>query len=217
MGQVDGAADSARGGAVVVSTVPIAGIEVWLTPVATLVAVVVGGIVNWFAQAKLADNRAAAEEKAAKEQAAADAATQARITEAEMRTAARLLQLDLSTAASRLKEITDDGQWYEFQTLEPAHWDGEQRTLAEHLSNDDWQAVSQCAFELRGTDEGMRMATRPGGPHAGARIVPFGPAGLASAQEMWTRATEAWNALASFAGEEPMTGRLHEDEARPTD
>jgi hypothetical protein len=33
----------------------------WLTPVATLLAVLVGGFVNWFAQSKLAAGRAKTE------------------------------------------------------------------------------------------------------------------------------------------------------------
>ena len=70
----------------------------WLTPLATLLAVVVGGLVNWVGQRWLADGRVERERQVAKDQAAADAAVQARIDEAEMRTAARLIQADLSLA-----------------------------------------------------------------------------------------------------------------------
>jgi hypothetical protein len=73
----------------------------WLTLLATLlvVVVVVGGLVNWVAQRRLADKRVERERQVGNDQAAADAAVQARIDEAEMRTAARLIQADLSVAA----------------------------------------------------------------------------------------------------------------------
>ena len=43
------------------------GLPAWVTPAATLLAVLIGGAVNWLAQAKLADKRAAAEASAAKD------------------------------------------------------------------------------------------------------------------------------------------------------
>jgi hypothetical protein len=83
----------------------------WLTPLATLLAVIVGGLVNWTAQRRLADKRVERERQVAQAEAAADAAVDARIAEAEMRTAARLIQADLSVATGHLKAIVLTGEW----------------------------------------------------------------------------------------------------------
>jgi hypothetical protein len=95
----------------------------WLTPLATLLAVVVGGLVNWAAQRRLADKRVERERQVAKDQAGADAAVQARIDEAEMHTAARLIQAVLSVAAGHLKTIVRTGEWAEYLRLDLRHWD----------------------------------------------------------------------------------------------
>ncbi len=189
----------------------------WLTPLATLLAVVVGGLVNWVAQRWLADKRVERERQVAKDQAAADAAVQARIDEAEMRTAARLIQADLSVAVGHLKAIIRTGAWAEYLRLDLRHWDAEQRTLAKRLNSDDWQAVSLAALELPALDAGWRLVSESAGPAKAVRTIPIDPARKPRLEQMWDNATAAWNALAPLAGEKPATGRLFEDQARPTD
>jgi hypothetical protein len=189
----------------------------WLTPLATLLAVVVGGLVNWVAQRRLADKRVERERTVADEHAAVDAAVQARLDEAEMRTAARLIQADLSVAAGHLNAIVRTGEWAEYLRLDLPHWDAEQRTLAQRLHRDDWQAVSLAALELPALDAGWRLVSESSGSAEPARRVPIGSAGKPGIEHIWDHATAAWNALAPFAGEKPVTDRLFADQARPTD
>jgi hypothetical protein len=189
----------------------------WLTPLATLLAVVVGGLVNWVAQRRLADKRVERERQVAKDQAAADAALQARIDEAEMRTAARLIQADLSVAVGHLKAIIRTGEWAEYLRLDLRHWDAEQRMLAKSLNRDDWQAVSLAALELPALDAGWRLVSESAVPAKAVRRIPIDPARKPRLEQMWDNATAAWNALAPLAGEKPATGRLFEDPAHPTD
>jgi hypothetical protein len=184
----------------------------WLTPLATLLAVVVGGLVNWAAQRRLADKRVERERQVANDQAAADAAVQARIDEAEMRTAARLIQADLSVAAGHLKTVVRTSEWVEFLRLDLPHWDAEQRTLAKCLDRDDWQAVSLAALELPAMDAGWRLVFESAGPAEGMRRLPLDPAGKPGLEQMWDHATAAWNALAPFTSATPTTGRLFEDQ-----
>jgi hypothetical protein len=188
----------------------------WLTPLATLLAVVVGGLVNWVAQRRLADKRVERERQVGNDQAAADAAVQARIDEAEMRTAARLIQADLSVAAGHPNTIVRTGEWAEYLRLDLRHWDAEKRTLAKRLDRDDWQAVSLAALELPAMEAGWRLASESAGPAEAVRTVRIDPASKPGLEQMWDHATSAWNALAPFAGENPATGRLLEDQARPT-
>lgn len=189
----------------------------WLTPLATLLAVVVGGLVNWVAQRWLADKHVERERQVAKDQAAADAAVQTRIDKAEMRTAAGLIQANLSVAAGHLKTIVRTGEWAEFRRLDLRHWDAEKRTLAKRLDRDDWQAVSLAALELPAMEGGWRLVSESAGPAEAVRTVRIDPAGKPGLEEMWDHATAAWNALAPFAGEKPATGRLFEDRACSTD
>jgi hypothetical protein len=188
----------------------------WLTPLVTLLAVVVGRLVNWAAQGKLADKREERERQVAEEQAEADAAVQARIDDAEMRTAARLIQADLSVVAGHLNTIVRTGEWAEYLRLDLPNWGAEQRTIAKRLDRDDWQAVSLAALELPGLDAGWRLVSEPAAPGERVRRVPIDPAGKPGLEQMWDHATAAWNALAPFAGEKTVTGRLHAGEARPT-
>jgi hypothetical protein len=189
----------------------------WLTPLATLLAVVVGGLVNWVAQRRLADKRVERERQVAEDQAAAGAAVQARIDEAEMRTAARLIQADLSVAAGHVKSIIRTGEWAEYLGLDLPHWDAEQHTLAKRLDRDDWQAVSLAALELSSMDAGWRLVFESRGPAEAVRRIPLAPGGEPGLEEMWDHATEAWNALAPFAGVTPVTGRLFDDQLASPD
>lgn len=189
----------------------------WLTPLATLLAVVVGGLVNWVTQRWLADKRVERERQVAKDQAAADAAVQARIDEAETSTAARLIRADLSVAAGHLKTVVQTSEWAEFLRLDLPHWDAEQRTLAKCLDRNDWRAVSLAALELPALEAGWRMVSKSAGSAEGVRMVPIDPAGKPGLERIWDHTTAAWNALAPLAGEKPATGRLFEEDARPTD
>jgi hypothetical protein len=66
-------------------------------------------------------------------------------------------------------------------------------------------------------DAGWRLVFGSAGPAEAVRTVRIDPASKPGLEEMWDHATAAWNALALFAGDKPTTGRLFEDQARPTD
>jgi hypothetical protein len=195
----------------------------WVTPVATLMAVLIGGLVNWIAQAKLASRRASTEAAAIRDQRAADAqleqerrshndAAAARIRSAEERAAARVIQGDLSISASRLKDMTEDQRWMGFYTFALPSWGALQLTIAraEEIDATAWEIVSQSALELFHFEDGLNRAVGPDGPHAGAHVRPMSsPSAQAGIHAMWDSATKAYNALAAVAGTAEVAGRLH--------
>ncbi|MEA2495752.1 MAG: hypothetical protein QOJ29_3663 [Thermoleophilaceae bacterium] len=182
----------------------------WLTPVATLLAVFVGGLLAWWTQSRLALQAARREVAARRAEAEAGAALSKRLEDAESRAAARVVQADLSTISSRLQDIVEkDPHWYGFYTVTLPHWKQEQRLLAKALDQLGWDAVSQSAWELDAFDDGMRLALAPGGPHAGARTISLSVQQTASIEILWDNATAAWNALAPLAGVALQDQRLH--------
>lgn len=206
----------------------------WLTPVATLLAVLIGSWTSWLAQSKLADRRAVTEAHAAKEQREAEAtamaeqraaerqavaeqhaaedAVAARLREAEEKAAARVVQADLALAASHLQNMVQrDQRWFGFYTFALPHWDQHEALLARRLSPEDWEVVSQSALELTRHEEGMRRAVGPGGPQEGAQVLSRdSEAAQRGLQAMWENASKAHRVLAPLAGTEPEEGLLHE-------
>lgn len=161
----------------------------WLTPVATVVAVFVGGLVTWLVQQRLARRSEHAQAKAA----------------------ARMIAGDISMAASRIKDMAvDDPRWFGFDDLRLPHWTDHGRIVARELSTEDWDTVSQSALELEWVTAGMEKSFAPGGPHEGARVAPIAPDQVESFQRAWQNATKAYNALASIAEIQPEPGLLHE-------
>jgi hypothetical protein len=161
----------------------------WLTAVATLVAVIIGGGVTFWVQDVLNRRRQKGEAKAA----------------------ARVVQGDLGMATSRIKDmVVDDHRWFSFDDLRLPHWTEQQGTLALELSADDWEAVSQSALELRWVTEAMDRAFGPGGPHEGERVAPLGEDSITSLRKGWDNATKAYNVLAPLAETKPEAGLLHE-------
>lgn len=173
----------------------------WLTPFATLLAVLVGGVISWITQARLAERRAEYER-----QEQAEAAEQLMTTAA--RAAARVLQSDLSTAASRLASMVDDGRWLSFERLGPPSWELVHSSLAKRLQPEAWETVAEAAMGLRTTDDLMRVAIAEGGPHAGASFVPLGPKAIERLESVWQDTTDAYNHLSDVAGTPRVQGRL---------
>jgi hypothetical protein len=166
----------------------------WLTPAATLLAVVLGGLVTYWAQHVLNRRREKGEAKAA----------------------ARVIQGDLAMAAGHLAlMVQHDRTWYSFQALTLANWDERQAVLALHLKPKPWETVSQSALELRGTTEGWSRATAPGGPREGQHTIPLTEGQLAGLRKMWANASEAHRALAELAGTEPEQGLLNQGAQAP--
>src|SRR4051794_17904035 len=161
----------------------------WLTPVATLLAVLIGGWVSWLVQRLHAKRREAGEAKAS----------------------ARVLQGDLAMQASRLKDmVVDDPRWFGFYDLRLPAWDRHAAVVALHLDAIDWEMVSQSAMELAGLTDGMERALGPGGPHEGKRVIGLSPKQQSSYRKLWENATLAYNALAPLAGTAREPKLLHE-------
>lgn len=163
----------------------------WLTPAATLLAVVLGGAVTFGVQHVLTRRRQKGEAKAA----------------------ARVLQGDLGMAASRLKDIVmDDPRWFAFDDLRLKHWTEQQGRLALELKAPAWEVVQQSAEELRWVTEGMERALAPAGPWQGHQFIPVSSKKeIASFRKGWENATKAYNALTQLAETERVSGLLHDD------
>ena len=163
----------------------------WLTPLFTFVGVLAGGLLTWLTQRGLARRREDGEAKAA----------------------ARVVQGDLAIAASRLKDmVRDDQRWFAFDDLRLVNWPDRQGVLALKLDVGPWEKVSQSALELAFVSERSLRAFQPGGPREGQHAYTLTDNSVAELDGAWTRATEAWNALASLAEAESIAGRLHEDD-----
>jgi hypothetical protein len=161
----------------------------WLTPVATVVAVFVGGFVTWLVQQRLARRGEQAEAKAS----------------------ARVIAGDISVVASRIKDMAvDDHRWFGFDDLRLPHWKDHGWIVARELSAEDWETVSQSALELEWVTAGMEKSFAPGGPHEGERVALISPDGVRSFRRAWENATKAYNALASLADIPRERRLLHE-------
>jgi len=161
----------------------------WLTPAATLLAVIVGGAVSYWVQYALNRRREKGEAKAA----------------------ARMIQGDLAIAASRMQDMVEkDPTWYGYDDLTLANWDARQGVLALHLDSKTWEVVSQSALELTGLTAGMRKALLPGGPHAGKPTLQLSDNQRTAMRKLWENASDAYNVLAPLAGNKPVQGLLHE-------
>lgn len=161
----------------------------WLTPVATLLAVVVGGGITWLVQRFEAQRQELGQAKAA----------------------ARVVQGDLAIQASHLKDmVEDDPHWYGFHDLTLDNWPDRQGTLALQLDHTQWETVSQSALELAHLSDGFRKAFAPGGPHEGKGRLPLSDAQRKKLRVMWNNATAAYNELAHLAGIAPVDGLLHQ-------
>jgi hypothetical protein len=174
----------------------------WLTPVATLLAVLVGGVVSWFVESGLARRRARDEREA-------EAEAAERLIETEARAAARVLQSDLSAAASRLQSMVERQRWLSFYSLAPASWAAGQASLAKRLDPEAWAGVAEVAMQLRVIDDLMRAAIADGGPQAGAVSVVIGPENSERFDSLWQDATSAYNVLADVAGTPRVSDRLN--------
>ena len=176
----------------------------WLTPVATLVAVFIGGVTSWVVQWHLAERRAQFERNA-------EAEAAERLMKTEARSAARVLQSDLSAAASSLKSMVERQKWLSFYTLALTSWGPGQASLAKRLDPGAWSTVAEVAIELRAIDDLMR-ATADGRPQAGASSVPLNPEISERLESVWQDTTTAYNLLADVAGTSRVPGRLHASE-----
>lgn len=186
----------------------------WLTPVATVLAVFVGGLITWVVQSRLAERRAMHEAQRAREDRLVSEESAARLRRAEELAAARVIQGELAVVASQFREIVKDGKWYGFMVFSLPHWEQTQIVLGRCLDAQQWEEVSQAALAVRAFDVGMRHATGPGGPCEGMTVVPIGAteasrAGLEASRHDVTR---AWNALCPLTGVEPIEGLLHGDD-----
>lgn len=160
----------------------------WLTPAATLGAVVIGGLLAWWVQWWQTKRR----------------------EEGEAKAAARVVQGDLAIAASSLQNMVErDQRWYGFYDLRLPNWGERQAVLALHLTPEQWEAVSQSALELDGLTEGFwRIHGRE--PPRGTVVPLDSPGRLKDMRNLWQQASDAHRALAKLAETTPEPGLLHE-------
>jgi hypothetical protein len=164
----------------------------WVTPVATLLAVFIGGVLSWVVQARLAQRRADFEREA---QVKADE----RLINTNARAAARVLQADFLAATHLLKSMVERQRWLSFYTLAAASWGTGQASLAKRLDPAAWIAVAEVAIQLRALDDLMKAAIADGGPQARASSVALTQA-INDRLESVRRDTEkAYNLLADVA------------------
>lgn len=161
----------------------------WLTPGATLLAVMIGGLITWAIQVGLARREA----------------------KHSARAAARVLRVELAAASSRLKEMVEnDPRWFPYGRVSLLSWDSSCTNLARYLSSHAWDDVAQAAVELRELDAGMMQAFGRGGPMEGKRFIELTDKQIAGIDSVWTSATTAYNALAPFARGDIVEGKLHQ-------
>jgi hypothetical protein len=176
----------------------------WLTPVATLFAVLVGGVISWLVQSRLAERRADFEREAQVEAAK-------ELLNTEARAAARVLQSDLSVAASRLTSILEDGRWLGFDRLAPPSWGLVQASLGKRLPSDAWECVAEAAIGLRTADDFMRAMIAEDGLHPGASSVPIEPKTRERLESIRQVTTNAYGLLSDVA----ETRRVADDPQTP--
>ena len=164
----------------------------WLTPLATLLAVLVGGIVSWFVESRLAGRRAQFEREE-------EAKAAEQLIETEARAAARVLQSDLSAAASRLESMGKRRQWLAFYSLAPVSWGIGQASLAKRLDPETWTTVAQVAMELHAIDDMMRVVIADDGPSPGASSVTINPENQKRFKLVLQDTRHAYNLLADVA------------------
>lgn len=153
----------------------------------TLLAVVAGGLLTYFAQRLLENHRAGLERERD-----ADLAT------AELRVATRLILDELDTIALHYTAFADDGRYPQAQ--DPAHsglifptdaWEANKRVLAAGLSDEQWDLIAPVM-------------------HAAARVrviilrgAPLEPIPPSTLQELRNGAEIAHNAYVVLAGKPP--------------
>jgi hypothetical protein len=173
----------------------------WLTPLATLLAVLIGGVLSWIAQSRLAERRAHVEREA-------EAEAAKWLIENEARAAARVVQSDLVAAASRLESMVERRQWLSFYSLTLTSWPHGQANLAKRLNSAVWGTVAEVAMQLRAIDDLMRAAIADGGPQAGASFVPLSSNTTELLESILQATTAAYNLLADVAETPRVHGRL---------
>lgn len=165
----------------------------WLTPLVTLLAVLVGGVLSWIAQSQLAERRARFERDAEDKSAE-------RLIKTEARAAARILQSDLLAAANRLERMAERGQWLSFYALAPTSWGYGQASLAKRLDAVAWGTIAEAVMQLRAVDDLMRAAIADGGPQAGASSVALSPETEERLESVWRDTMDGYKLLADVAG-----------------
>lgn len=167
----------------------------WITPVATLIAVIVGGLVTWLVQTSIHRRHENGEAKAG----------------------ARVIQMELGAAGSRVKDAIEERRWFPFNRVALISWDEFQGILGRKLSDKNWDEVAQSAIELRELDDGMTKALGPGGVKAGSPYIELTDGQLAGLHAVWVNITGAYNSLNEISEREPIVGLIHESEPSSSD
>jgi hypothetical protein len=122
---------------------------------------------------------------------------------------ARLVAVDISTGASAIASVAKDPQhrWISYTRFDDTNWNEYRGVLAARLGADDFDCVSEAVVTMREVFAGVVNA--PNWPEQNWMEVP--PDGLEALEDLRSRATDAYNALAHTAGIKPSDGLLHSD------
>ena len=123
---------------------------------------------------------------------------------------ARLVAAEIAGYDSHLESAERERKWWRFYGVEIASWDEYRNVLAVKLSQEEFEAVSQCVMVL----EGMRrsMPELPG--FRNDPDLPFVQVKPDKIEPMRKETALAYNALAKFAGH-GKEGEIIERPTRP--
>jgi hypothetical protein len=132
---------------------------------------------------------------------------QSRRAAARAKAGARLVALDLALADSNLKRAEADKKWWSFFKLSMPAWPEYQDVLAQRLSNDEFEKVSQAVAGLEYFEVNLRAA--PVRRDAGGSF-PLAEKTVAKLRPVREDATAAYNALARLGEHEPVGSLIHD-------
>jgi hypothetical protein len=118
----------------------------------------------------------------------------------------------ISHSLRDLQDAEESGLWWAFFDTRIGAWEQYRAALADRLSDDSWEHVTQSVYELTRFSESMRATPALSSGKTGK--VTLGPESRKSVATMSSNATSAFNDLAKLSGGE-VVELLHEGRQTP--